>query len=167
VRVDPNQTADERTSLLEFLDFQRASILLKTEGLSQAQLNQSLAPSTMTLGGLLKHLALVEDTWIQERFLGLPKLEPWLGAPLEDDPDWEWHSAVRDEPEYLRDLYAASCERNRSGILHSQLDDLAVVQSRGWPWTLRWVMLHLIEETARHAGHADLIRESIDGVTGE
>jgi hypothetical protein len=115
----------------------------------------------------VKHLALVEDSWIQHRFLGLPEIEPWRDAPFDNDPDWEWHSAANDQPHYLRELYIAACARSRAALESVQLDDLAAAQSPGRPWTLRWMLLHLIEETARHAGHADLIRESIDGTTGE
>jgi len=167
VRTDPDQTADERTSLLQFIDYQRATILLKAEGLTREQLNQRLEPSTMTLGGLLKHLARVEDSWIQERFVGGSKLEPWAGAPFDGDPDWDWHSAKDDSAEYLHKLYESACERSRTAIADSGLDDLAAVQSPGHPWTLRWVLLHLIEETARHAGHADLLREAVDGLVGD
>jgi uncharacterized damage-inducible protein DinB len=166
-RVDPNSTSDEFTSLTQYLDFQRATILLKTEGLTHEQLNQTLSPSTLTLGGLLKHLALVEDAWIHDRFCGLPKIEPWASAPLDVDEDWDFHSAAIDSPEELRALYKAACERSRVAIVGVPLDQLAVAQRKVGDWTLRWVLLHLIEETARHAGHADLLRESIDGVVGQ
>jgi hypothetical protein len=163
-RADPIRTADEHASLLQFLDYQRATIRIKVDGLSQQQLNQTLAPSTMTLGGMLKHLALVEDSWIHERFLGLPTAEPWASAPFETDPDWDWHSAATQEPGYLRDLYAAACERSRMATTNIPLDQRAAEATSGGGWTLRWVLLHLIEETARHA---DLLREAIDGSVGE
>ena len=121
----------------------------------------------MTLTGMLKHLALVEDDWVRKRYLGLSELEPWASAPFADDEDWEWHSAVDDDPDYLRELYASACERSRQGIVGHELDDIAAVPKKSGDWKLRWVLLHLIEETARHAGHADLLRESIDGSVGE
>ena len=166
-RVDPNSTSDEITTLTQYLDYQRATILLKAEGLTREQLNQAHAPSTLTLGGLLKHLALVEDSWIQVRFLGLPDIEPWASAPFDADEDWDFHSAADDAPDQLRALYEAACDRSRSAIVGIPLDQLAVVHRKAGEWTLRWVLLHLIEETARHAGHADLLREAIDGVVGE
>jgi uncharacterized damage-inducible protein DinB len=167
-RIHPRRNADERTSLIQVLDYQRATILLKSEGLTHAQLGQTLAPSSLTLAGLLKHLAAVEDSWITERFLGQPIPEPWLSAPYDEDDDWEFHSAAADSPEYLRDLYVAACERSNAAIADVPLETLAPTPDRqGNPWSLRWVLLHLIEETARHAGHADLLRESIDGAVGD
>jgi hypothetical protein len=167
-RIDPQPTADERTSLLEYLNYQRATVLLKTEGLSKEQLNCAHPPSTLTLAGLLKHLWLVEDSWIKERFLGLPEAEPWASAPFDDDWDWDFHSAPDDEPDALRLGYERACATNDELIATHDLDDIAVAQLKnGNEWTLRWVLLHLIEETARHAGHADLIREAIDGTVGE
>ena len=166
-RVKPDETADERTSLLQVLDYQRATLILKAQGLTSEQLHQVHPPSTLTLGGLLKHLSLNEDSWIRERFLGLPMNEPWLSAPFDEDPDWEFHSAADDTAEELVSLYEMACERSRKAIEGVPLDQRAVVANSAGDWTLRWVLLHLIEETARHCGHADLIRESIDGVVGE
>ena len=167
-RIDPQIAASERTTLLEFLDFHRATLLIKAEGLDAAQLNQQLAPSALTLSGLLKHLALVEDDWIQVRFLGLPEVEPWASAPWDDDPDWEFHSAQFDDPNALRDLYRAACERSRQAVVDTDLDTLSVGVNRdGQHWNLRWILTHLVEETARHNGHADLLREAIDGSVGE
>lgn len=167
-RRDPNPTGDERTSLLEYLDYQRATMLIKAEGLSKEQLNRAHPPSALTLAGLLKHLWLVEDSWIKGRFLGLPEDEPWASAPFDDDWDWDFHSAPDDEPDALRSGYARACATNNELIAASGLDDIAARKLKnGDDWTLRWVLLHLIEETARHAGHADLIREAIDGAVGE
>jgi uncharacterized damage-inducible protein DinB len=167
-RIDPQSTSDERTSLLEYLNYQRATVLLKTEGLSKEQLNRTHPPSTLTLAGLLKHLWLVEDSWIKERFLGLPEAEPWASAPFDVDWDWDFHSAPDDEPDALRLSYERACATNDELIAAHDLDDIAVAKLKnGNEWTLRWVLLHLIEETARHAGHADLIREAIDGTVGE
>jgi uncharacterized damage-inducible protein DinB len=117
---------------------------------------------------LLKHLALVEDSWIQERFLGLPEVEPWASAPWDQDRDWDFHSAADDDPEQLRDLYRAACERTRTAVAAASLDDLSRAPRRdGHHPSLRWILLHLLEETSRHNGHADLLREAIDGEVGE
>jgi hypothetical protein len=167
-RTDPQSTADERTSLLEYLNYQRATVLIKADGLSKEQLNSTHAPSELTLAGLLKHLWLVEDSWIKERFLGLPEGEPWASAPFDEDWDWDFHSARDDDPDALRLGYERACATNNDLIAERSLDDIAAAQLKnGDDWTLRWVLLHLIEETARHAGHADLIREAIDGTVGE
>ena len=100
--------------------------------------------------------------------------EPWRSAPFDDDPDWELHSAVDDPPEALLAQYRESCDRSRAAtaevLAAGGLDALSVAESRRpgeGRFSLRWILLHLIEETARHNGHADLIRESIDGLTGE
>jgi uncharacterized damage-inducible protein DinB len=167
-RLDPDRAADERTTLTQFLDYQRATLLLKTEGLGAEEMRHRLPPSTLTLAGLLKHLALVEDDWMQVDFLGLPELEPWASAPWEEDRDWEFHSAEHDDPDDLRALYRAACERSRQAIAGYDLASLAVGSDpQGRHWSLRWILCHLIEETARHNGHADLLREAIDGVTGQ
>jgi uncharacterized damage-inducible protein DinB len=168
-RVDPAVAADERTMLDQFLDYHRATLLDKTDGLSAEQLRQKLPTSELTLGGLLKHLALVEDDWIQVDFLGGPPLEPWASAPWDDDRDWEFHSAADDEPEVLRELYRNACARSRAAVAGRGLDELSAGRHRrtGEQWSLRWILTHLIEETARHNGHADLLREAIDGSVGE
>jgi uncharacterized damage-inducible protein DinB len=167
-RIDPDLAADERTTLAQFLDFHRDTLLLKAEGLDAAQLSTRIPTSELTLAGLLKHLALVEDDWMQTRFLGRPEAEPWASAPWDADRDWEFHSAVDDDPDALRDLYRAACERSRATVASASLDDLSHAPGRdGRHWSLRWILVHLIEETSRHNGHADLLREAIDGEVGE
>jgi uncharacterized damage-inducible protein DinB len=168
-RVDPPGVADERTQLMAFLDYQRATLLWKTEGLSAAQLAQTLAPSTMTLGGMLKHLALVEDNWFSVFLLGNDEDPCWRDVDWEADADWDWHSAVDDSPEQLRGLLTGTIERVRALVADVPLEQESVRTRRfsGKPANLRWIVLHMIEEYARHNGHADLIRESIDGATGE
>ena len=128
----------------------------------------------MTLGGMMKHLALVERDWFSDVFLGLPAVEPWASVDWDADRDWEWHTAADDSPEELRRLFdetVAECDRIVDEALAGPagLDTLSVVSSRrgDGQFSLRWILVHLIEEYARHNGHADLIRESIDGETGE
>jgi len=170
-RTDPPVQADERQSLSAFLDFQRATVIRKVEGVPKADLGRTALPTTeLTLAGLLKHLALVEDSWFQAVFLGEPLPEPWVSAPFDDDPDWDFHSAPDDEPPDLLRLYTAAVGRSRDVVaVEESLDRLSMWtgEREGKPFSLRWILLHLIEETARHAGHADLLREAIDGQTGE
>ena len=162
--------SDERTMLLEFLDYHRATLVQKVTGLTQAQMaKQSVPTSSLTLAGLLKHHALNEDTWFSHRFAGLPEFEPWASAPFDEDPDWEFHSAPDDEPEALIALYQEACVRSRAAIAGRPFDDLSAEPNRAGTeyFTLRWIVLHMIEETARHNGHVDLLREAIDGSRGE
>ena len=168
-RREPQLIADEPTLLAEFLDYYRATIVLKVQGLTREQLARRIEPSTLTLAGLVKHLALVEESWFRERLLGEELGEPWADVDWDATPDWDFDTAVDDEPEYLVALYETACERSRAAV--RQVGDLDAVMitpnRRGERMTLRWILLHMIEETARHAGHADLLREAVDGTTGD
>ncbi len=173
-RTDPPLRADESETLRAFLDYHRETFRMKCAGLDQQQLAQPLAPSTMTLGGMMKHLALVESNWFHEVFLGLPELEPWASVDWEADRDWEWRTAADDSPEELRRIFDEAVEasdRITDEALAGPdgLDALSVRESRREKgrFSLRWILVHMIEEYARHNGHADLIRESIDGRVGE
>lgn len=170
-RVDPDLRADELTSLRQFLDYHRATAESRFVGLDQSQLGRALPPSDLTISGLIKHLALVEDNWFQEVLLDRAMPEPWLSAPFDADPDWEMHSAPSDDPVELLALYRAASDRSRAAV--AEVGDLDALSARDshradeGRFSLRWIMLHMIEETARHNGHADFIRQSIDGLTGE
>jgi dienelactone hydrolase/uncharacterized damage-inducible protein DinB len=168
-RVEPAPSGGERELLGQYLDFQRQTVLAKTEGLNGEQLARRHAPSALTLGGLLYHLALVEESWMEVRFLGLPVREPWAGVDFDADPEWEFRTSAELEPEQLRQRYREACERSRQAAAQADgLGQLSVQPLRdGRRFALRWVLLHLLEETARHAGHADLLREAIDGTVGE
>jgi uncharacterized damage-inducible protein DinB len=168
-RVRVPFSADERTTLLAMLEWQRDTLRIKTEGLNTEQLDTTLPPSTMTLGGLLKHMAWVEDWWFGVMFLGRPHSPPFDDVDWEADNDWEWHSASGAKPEELRPLFDRFVEASDQVITTSaSLDEIAARRSRrsDEPISLRWILVHMIEEYARHNGHADLIRESIDGSTG-
>jgi len=169
MRIETVGTAPETELLTQFLDFQRATVVMKADGLSGGQLARTHPPSTLSLGGILNHLALVEDYWAQVRFLGLPEGEPWAQVDWTADPDWEFRTAAECPPDELHDRYRQACDRTRAVVLRAaSLDVLSVVPlDSGQQFSLRWMMLHLIEETARHAGHADLLREAIDGTVGE
>lgn len=172
-RVDAPLVADEPQMLLAWLNYHRDTLRLKTEGLTSDQLAATLPPSTLTLGGLLKHMALVEDNWFSVVLLGNEQAEPWRGVDWEADVDWDFNSAFHDSPEELRRLFSDACARSDRIIKQALADDgletLSVRESRrlGGRFGLRWILLHMIEEYARHNGHADLIRESLDGTTGE
>jgi uncharacterized damage-inducible protein DinB len=169
MRRDPDPTGPELDQLTAFLDFQRETILLKAGDLDAGQLSRTLPPSSLTLGGLLNHLALVEDSWFRERFAGLPGDELWRDVDWAADRDFEFRTAKDVDPDELRRRYREACERSREVVASAgTLDQLSAVTGRdGNHWDLRWILIHMIEETARHAGHADLIRESIDGQVGE
>lgn len=169
MRIDPEPAGSEEALLGQYLDGQRQTVLAKTEGLSREQLTQRHAPSELTLAGLLYHLALVEEDWMEVRFSGLPDRDPWAQVDWDADPDWEFRAAADLQPEQLRERYHQACARSRQVVERAGgLDQLSAHPLRnGQCFSLRWVLLHLIEETARHAGHADLLREAIDGQVGE
>jgi Protein of unknown function (DUF664) len=168
-RVDPPTQGGELTQLRGFLGYHRATLLRKVDGLAAAQLAATLPPSDMTLGGLLKHVAFNEDWWFTCVVAGREYPEPWASVDWDVDADWDWHSAAADTPEQLRELFAR-CVARTDAVIEAATgpDALSVRSSRsGEPFSLRWVLLHMIEEYARHNGHADLIRQSIDGAVGE
>ncbi|PFG17822.1 uncharacterized protein DUF664 [Propionicimonas paludicola] len=171
-RPEPPLAGDEASTLIGFLDYQRATLAWKCSGLDAVQLARTAAASSITLGGLLNHLALVEDTWFGYRLAGVAPSEPWASVDWDADPDWEWHAAARTEPEVLFERWRATVARSSAQVdevlAADGLDRLAKrPRSNGEVPSLRWILLHMIEEYARHNGHADLIRESIDGQTGE
>ncbi len=170
-RPEPPLAGDEAGTLLGYLDFQRATLAWKCQGLDAAGLRLRVAPSAMTLGGLLKHVALNEVSWFAGRLRGESLGEPWDQVDWDADPDWEWRTAADDSPEQLHALWQASVERARQCVAaamgEGDLGQLAHPFPSGKRASLRWILCHLIEEYARHNGHADLLREAVDGQTGE
>ena len=171
-RPEPPLTADETATLLGFLDFQRATLEWKVRGLDADGLRATTAASTMTLGGLLKHISYVEHHWFSVWFNDHPAVAPWDSVDWKADRDWEWHSAADDSPEDLLKLWHESVDRSRALVAEALAEGgLDQVSKRAWPDgttpNLRWILVHMVEEYARHNGHADLLRESIDGETGE
>jgi uncharacterized damage-inducible protein DinB len=159
----------EQDTLIGFLDYQRATLEWKCRGLDDDQLRTTLHPTAITLAGLLKHLARVEDYWFGEVVAEQPTLEPWAGMPWA--AEWQNHAAHTGEE--LRALWAGRVASSRQVVataLSAGDDGLGGThpawEGQGRP-SLRWVLTHMIEEYARHNGHADLLRESIDGETGE
>lgn len=133
----------------------------------------TVGASTITLGGLLKHLALVEADYFIHRLHGRDPGPPWNSVDWDSDPNWEWESAAQDSPEYLMSLWQDAVARSRSAVAEALarggLDQLVkgITNDRGESPSLRRVLIDLIEEYSRHTGHADLIRESVDGLVGE
>ena len=170
-RPEPPVGAGEIETLLGFLDYQRSTLEWKTRGLDAAGLTQRVSPSSMTLGGILKHLAWVEDHWFSYFLFNVDRSEPWKSVDWSADQNWEWNSASSDSPEDLRALWTAACERSRENVRSVISAGLGQRAVRTWPNgespSLRWIIVHMIEEYARHNGHADYLRESVDGETGE
>jgi len=171
-RPEPPLAGDETATLLGSLERQRATLAWKCGGLDAAGLRATLGPSSITLGGLLKHLAQVEDAHFSRLLLGREPGPPWDTVDWDADPDWEWHSAAADTPAQLLALWQDAVARSRSlvaaALADGGLDHLGrYTTASGESPSLRRILIDLIEEYARHVGHADLIRESVDGVTGE
>ena len=163
---------DEATTLLGYLDYQRATLAWKCRGVSAEGLRQTVAASTMTLGGLLLHMALVEDHWFTRYVADQGMPERWASVDWDADPDMEWRTAADHSPEELVAIWQESVERSRAQVARAlesgDLGQLAAKPfSNGRAPSLRWVVTHMIEEYARHNGHADLLREAVDGSTGE
>ncbi len=171
-RPEPPLAGDENATVVGFLEHHRATLAWKCAGLDIDALRATVPPSTMTLGGLLKHLAFVEDYWFSVILWGNPPAPPWASVDWTVDPDWDWESAERDTEHELRDLWEHAVDRSRD-LLASALDEdglgqLARGSRRGGEVpSLRWILVHKVEEYARHNGHADLLREAVDGATGD
>ena len=160
-RTDPPYEADERTMLNSWLDYHRATLALKCEGLSDAQLRtRSMPPSGLSLLGLVRHMAEVELNWFRFWLAGE---EP--NPRYNDDEDFDVDDANVNE---AFDYWRSECAHAREvEATFASLDDVGSGQTKGAGISLRWTLIHMIEEYARHNGHADLLRESLDGVTGD
>jgi Protein of unknown function (DUF664) len=169
---EPPVAGNELDTLLGALERQRRYVAWKCGNLDSAGLRATLGPSAMTLGGLLKHLAAVEDDVFSVKLHGRDRNPPWNTVNWDADPDWEWRSAADDSPDQLMSLWQEAADRSRAltaeAFADGGLDRLA---SFSWPDgrtpSLRRLIMDMIEEYARHLGHADLIRESVDGLVGE
>lgn len=151
--------------LSAFLDFHRATLLWKLQGLSDEELRRPMVPSGNSLLGIVKHIGYVEDSWFQRGFLGGQGIPvPWT----EEDPDADFRIEPDETTQDILDFYRRQVEASREAIRGASPDDPArEPRSQAQHITLRWILLHMIEETARHNGHADILREQIDGATGE
>jgi hypothetical protein len=169
---EPPPAGTELETLQGALERQRGYVAWKCGNLDAAGLRATLGPSDMTLGGLLKHLAAVEDHVFSVKLYGREPDPRWAAVAWEADPDWEWRSAAQDTPEQLIAMWQDAVARSRT-LVAEALADGGLDRPAGFTWpdgrtpSLRRLMMDMIEEYARHVGHADLIRESVDGLVGE
>ena len=178
VRQDPPLAASELVMLNAWLDHHRATLLLKVAGVNDADLRRAPIKAavgnfspTLTLLGLVKHLAYVERSWFQSVFAGADVAFPWTEA----DQDADWRIEADETTEAILNLYKDEVTKSQEVVREKVAEmgsDSAALASNAKKagrekFTLRWIMFHMIEETARHNGHADIMRETIDGVTGE
>ncbi|MFB7123071.1 MULTISPECIES: DinB family protein [Streptomycetaceae] len=165
-RVDPPMTADEAATLHAFLDYHRHTLALKTEGLTDDQLRlRSVPPSNLSLLGLVRHMAEVEQYWFQSVLLGQENAEGHFWTKENEDGDFDDVDTADVAADFA--VWRAEVEAARSAAAGLPLETVGKKPRRGRPVTLRWILTHMIEEYARHNGHADLLRELIDGSTGE
>ncbi len=157
---------DERTTLTTMLDYARDTVHAKCAGLSDTDARRAPLPGSplMTISGLVSHLRWVETAWIEETLLGREIDGPWT----DDDPDREFRIATEVPLAGLLADYRAACDRHRELVADLGLDtpSRGALDWRDEPVTLRWILLHLTEETARHNGHLDILRELADGTRG-
>ncbi len=163
-RTAPPAVGEEREMLSAFLDWHRATFAAKCAGVPSGRHSErAVAPSTLSLHGLMRHLAGAERWWFRIQFAG-------ESVPLlyysDDDPEQDFDDLSGD-PEVALDVWRTECQRSREIVsAAASLDEEGTKKSTGEPFSLRWLMLHLIEEYARHNGHADVLRERIDGAIG-
>jgi hypothetical protein len=171
-RTEPPIAGDEAAMLLGYLERQRATFAWKVSGLDSAGLRATVGQSPMTLGGMLKHLARFEDDMSHEWLRGQGQRAPWSDVDWEVDPAWDWRTAADDASDDLYEGWRDAVVRARAvfdeALTEGGLEQPARGQTdgQGNAPNLRYILLNMIEEYARHNGHADLIRESVDGLVG-
>ncbi len=162
-RTDPPTAGDERTLLTAFLDYQRDTLAWKCSGLADEQLKlRAVDPSSLSLLGLLRHLTEVERIWFESTIAGEPVTPMYF---TQDNRDGDFDDLDTHSPAEVYETWRSACARSREITAAHELDFEGT--RRGYAFSLRWVLIHMIEEYARHNGHADLLRERIDGATGE
>lgn len=169
----PPLAGDEVATLVGSLERQRATFAWKVGGLDRDALSTTVGASAITLGGLVKHLAFTEVIWFCTRVSGQRPGDPWEGVDWDAEPEWPWTSAAQDDPASLYGLWRDAVVRARTSLAEA-LADGGLDRPTVWAPdgvddrpTVRRVLVDMIEEYARHTGHADLYREVIDGVVGE
>jgi len=164
-RVEPDRPASERAALQSWLDYHRATLLFKCQDLTGEQLVQRTAePSSLSLLGLVRHMADVERAWFRRRFGRQPDLPGLYWSDAEPDGDFDLADAAGAEADFA--AFEAECSLADEAAAGRSLDETFVTRDGG-TLDLRWIYLHMIEEYARHNGHADILREQLDGVTGD
>jgi uncharacterized damage-inducible protein DinB len=162
-RIDPPYEAGERAMLDAWLDFHRATLAMKCDGLSDAQLRErAVPPSTLSLLGLVRHLADVERNWFRRGLAG-EDAPPLFWS--DDDPDGDFDNVGTADVAEGFAAWRSECERAKQAAAAAPSLEATGLR-RGEPVSLRWILVHMIEEYARHNGHADLLRERIDGTVG-
>jgi uncharacterized damage-inducible protein DinB len=162
-RPEPPYVGGERDTLVGFLDYQRATLLWKCADIGPGDLVRRAVPtSNLSLIGIVRHMTLVEWSWFEERFSGL-SVPPPISMDEDVDADFNDLDPARADADFAR--FDAQCDISRRLTAAGELDQLAEAARN--PLTLRWILVHMIEEYARHNGHADLLREAIDGAVGE
>jgi Protein of unknown function (DUF664) len=156
--------ADESAVVNWLLDYQRYVLLRKVDGITEQQARLTTASSDLTLLGLVRHLAGVEQYWLGHVFGGLSEVTPWDDP---DDRDADFHPRDGDTLADALALLRAEMVRARQLASSTSFDAMSVGQRENQHVNLRWILVHLVEEYARHCGHADLLREAIDGTTGD
>jgi hypothetical protein len=165
VLVAQRTEADERATLEAFLDMMRADVAGRLRGVGEQDARRSTVPSGTSLGGLIRHLTWVEIEWF-EQVLGRTPADQLPPSPCTDeDPDADFRLEDEHTVDGVLDAYRQQCARSRDILAKFDLGD-TVPHGHLGTVSARWVLIHMIEETARHAGHADIIREQIDGVSG-
>jgi uncharacterized damage-inducible protein DinB len=165
-RTEPPTVAGERAALEGWLDYHRETLLFKCQGLTGEQLvKRAVAPSSLSLLGLVRHMAEVERSWFRRRFAGQAELGFLYCSDEAPDGDFDFAEASEAAADFA--TFTRECQLARQAAEGRSLDDTFWHSSREETIDLRWVYLHMIEEYARHNGHADILREQIDGVTGD
>jgi uncharacterized damage-inducible protein DinB len=163
-RIDPPKAADEKTTLRAYLDYQRATMTMKADGVTDEQARWSPVPSGTSLYGLLAHLTMVERWWFTAVVGDADDVTfPWS----DDDPDADWRGPEGASLADVVTAYEAECATSNDVLDSADLDAATNRRYAKHGWSVRSVVVHMIEETARHAGHADLLRELVDGTVGE
>lgn len=170
--AEPSIAPDEVEMLLFALERSRAQFAWKVRGLDAAALRRPFPPSAMTIGGLVKHLAGVEERKMALAVTGRPPAAPWDTVDSEADPDWEWRTAADDSPEELYAMWRTAVGRSKAAtaaaLAGGGLDQPTAISFEGWGTpNLRRMLVDLHDEYARHVGHVDLFREAVDGLVGE
>jgi hypothetical protein len=165
-RADPPTVAGERQLLESWLDYQRATLLYKCQNLTGEQLaRRAVQPSSLSLLGLVRHMAEAERWWFRRNFAGQHELDDLFCSDEHPDGYFDFADPSGAEADFA--TYATECALAREAAAGRSLDDTFAHPRHETTTDLRWVYVHMIEEYARHNGHADIIREQIDGVTGD